>query len=73
MVEESYPKPAEVDASWLGWNDAFLRLLNRDSRRAAAVIEGAWQLLPESYRAIPAESPATHTPQRVADVPDQAR
>jgi len=46
------PKPAELDRQWLQWNDAFLRLLNRNPRRAATVLAGAWELLPED-KAIP--------------------
>jgi hypothetical protein len=47
MFEQRFPKPAELDAQWLAWNDRFMALLNRNPRRAATVLAGAWELLPE--------------------------
>ncbi len=55
MFEQRPPKPAELDAQWLAWNDRFMRLLNRNPRSAATVLAGAWALLPEE-KATPAFS-----------------
>lgn len=59
------PKPAEIERSWLLWNDEFMRLLNNNQRSAAVVLAGAWALMPVEYAGTPGAVSSSPAPSAI--------